>query len=64
MSYLICENDNAQPLKLQESMIEAARKEGGKVTTERVSSSHSPFLSMPEKVVEWIRRVAGEKVAV
>ena len=62
--YMICKNDNAQPLKLQAGMVQAARKEGGKVTTETVSASHSPFLSVPEKVVEWIRRVAGEEMAV
>ena len=33
-----------------------------KVRVEEVASSHSPFLSMPERVAEFIRRSAGENI--
>lgn len=62
LHYLICEDDLAQPLALQETMIECAREEGGVVHTERIAAGHSPFLSQPEATVRWIRRVAGENV--
>jgi len=47
-SYIICEQDQALPPPFQELF---ALKLGGANTTHRLSSSHSPFLSMPDRLV-------------
>jgi homoserine acetyltransferase len=59
--FLLCERDNAIPLEKQRQMCENARNKGANVVTESVFAGHSPFLSKPEVVAGWIRRVAGEK---
>ncbi|KAJ5380044.1 uncharacterized protein N7496_002472 [Penicillium cataractarum] len=46
--YLFCEDDKAIPLAVQESMASLL----GEYSQFRCSSSHSPFLSMPDKVAE------------
>jgi hypothetical protein len=67
-SYLVCEKDNAIPVDLQRKMIADATevlKERGselRIREESVESGHSPFLSMPERAAEFIRRSAGEDV--
>lgn len=60
--YLICEDDRAIPVNLQESMIAEARKAGGVMDEERVSCGHSPFFKNPEFTAEFLRRAAGEKL--
>jgi len=60
--YLLCEDDLAIPAFAQEMMTGMVRDKGGEIEVERIKSSHSPFLSQPYKVVEWLRRVAGEQV--
>ncbi|KAF2736855.1 alpha/beta-hydrolase [Polyplosphaeria fusca] len=62
LTYLICEDDLAIPLFAQELMTNAVKDMGGEIETERLKSSHSPFLSHPNYVVDWIRRAAGEKL--
>ncbi|KGO45492.1 hypothetical protein PEX1_095750 [Penicillium expansum] len=47
-SYIICEQDQALPPAIQEFF---ASKMGGSDTTHRLPSSHSPFLSMPDRLV-------------
>ncbi|KAJ6185568.1 hypothetical protein N7519_006869 [Penicillium mononematosum] len=47
-SYIICEQDLALPPAIQEFF---ASKMGGPDTTHRLPSSHSPFLSMPDRLV-------------
>lgn len=61
-SYLLCEDDRAIPAAAQEQMANGVREMGGEIEVERINTSHSPFLSQPDVVVEWIRRVAGEKL--
>ena len=56
-TYLYCEQDNAIPLFAQKGMVENS---GVEWRTESFDASHSPFLSIPDKVVEAIRRAAGE----
>ncbi|CAI7625443.1 unnamed protein product [Penicillium glandicola] len=56
-SYIICEQDQALPPPIQELF---ASKMGGPDTTYRLPSSHSPFLSMPDRLVG----VLGEIVKV
>ncbi|KAL7943621.1 Alpha/beta hydrolase fold-1 [Trichoderma barbatum] len=59
VSYLLCEQDNAIPLVAQQAMVDIG---GHDVTSYVCSSSHSPMLSMPGKVVEVIRAAAGEDI--
>ncbi|KAJ5462842.1 hypothetical protein N7475_007786 [Penicillium sp. IBT 31633x] len=47
-SYIICEQDQALPAAFQELF---ASKMGGPDRTHRLPSSHSPFLSMPDRLV-------------
>ncbi|KAJ4289592.1 hypothetical protein N0V90_010921 [Kalmusia sp. IMI 367209] len=61
-SYLICEDDLAIPVFAQEAMTKMVQDMGGDLSTERFKCSHSPFLSQPDEVVGWMRRVAGEEV--
>ena len=43
-------------------MIKGVQEAGADIEVQRMKASHSPFLSQPDETVEWIRRVAGEKV--
>lgn len=52
--YLVCLDDQAMPVHIQEGMVEAARRKGADITTRRVDSGHSPCLSKPKEVVEFI----------
>lgn len=56
--YLVCKEDKALPRDAQYALIENARKEGADVTVFECEGSHSPFLSMPEKVVEALEMAA------
>ena len=60
--YLLCENDNAIPPSAQGRMTDGVRALGGEIEVERIGSGHSPFLTHPDEVVNWIRRAAGETV--
>ena len=60
--YLYCEKDQAFPYQAQMGLVGAAVDAGANIATETVDASHSPFLSMPERTGEFIRRAAGEKV--
>ncbi|KAL4952438.1 hypothetical protein BDW69DRAFT_21387 [Aspergillus filifer] len=64
-SYLICEEDRAIPLFMQEMMIEKARSNGAAIGTEKVKMGHSPWLveGGDEVVGRWIRREAGEDIS-
>jgi len=61
-SYLICEDDRAIPVFVQEAMVKACQDAGADMVTERVFSGHSPFLSKPDETVDFLRRAAGEMV--
>ncbi|KAF2016526.1 alpha/beta-hydrolase [Aaosphaeria arxii CBS 175.79] len=60
--YLLCEDDQAIPAFAQELMANGVKEAGGDIEVERIKTSHSPFLSRPDLVVNWIRRVAGETI--
>jgi pimeloyl-ACP methyl ester carboxylesterase len=47
-TYVICEQDNAIPLEAQEVLSQRAS------SVKRLDASHSPFLSMPDRVVDVI----------
>ncbi|KAA8647711.1 hypothetical protein EYZ11_000174 [Aspergillus tanneri] len=59
-SYLLCEDDRAIPLFVQELMVEKARSQGAQIVTEKVKTSHTPWLVVPDVVVEYLRKQAGE----
>ena len=61
-SYLLCSLDRVIPLALQQTMVQRVLDGGAQFRTEEVESSHSPFLSMPERTAEFIRRAAGESL--
>jgi pimeloyl-ACP methyl ester carboxylesterase len=49
-AYLICEIDNCVPAAAQEALAEGARH------IERIEAGHSPFMSRPAEVEEFLRR--------
>lgn len=62
VTYLICDGDEALPPAVQEMMTSRIEEAGGlAVYRERCDASHSPFLSMPERVVEVVNNIC-EKV--
>jgi pimeloyl-ACP methyl ester carboxylesterase len=60
-SYLICEKDQAIAAAAQDFMINQAKSIAPSSfdLVERLDSGHSPFLSQPEKVAEYLERAAG-----
>lgn len=52
VSYMLCELDAGLPPAVQEQMVDKVRSEGREVKVYRVQASHSPFYSIPEKVVD------------
>jgi hypothetical protein len=59
-SYLICEDDRAIPVFVQEAMVKACQEGGAQMQVQRIFCFHSPFLSQPDATVEFLRRAAGE----
>ena len=56
--YLVCTNDNAFSVDMQDTMLDRAGRE--RFIIARCDTGHFPFLSRPEVVVEVIRKAAGE----
>jgi len=50
-TYIICENDQALPPAVQESLAAAAEH------VERLASSHQPMMSMPDELAAILRRI-------
>ncbi|KAF2162593.1 hypothetical protein M409DRAFT_27214 [Zasmidium cellare ATCC 36951] len=61
VSYLVTTKDNGISEAQQDAIINDAKAEGGIVFATHVEASHSPFLSVPDKVAAWIRRAAEEE---
>jgi hypothetical protein len=59
VTYLVSEKDEALPAAVQRMMIGRLEAEGIEVTQESCDASHSPFLSMPDKLAEITLRVAS-----
>ncbi|CAD6582707.1 MAG: hypothetical protein CYPHOPRED_002103 [Cyphobasidiales sp. Tagirdzhanova-0007] len=55
-SYLITTEDRALPLAIQEQSIEMAGPDAKFIFTERIDSSHCPFISRPEETAAFLRR--------
>ena len=60
-AYLVCEKDNAIPVQAQDGMIAQAKAIAPTSfdLVERLDASHSPFLSQPGKVAEFLERAAA-----
>lgn len=59
-SYLLCEDDQAIPLPVQQVMVARAQRKGGLIKTEKIKAAHSPWLSQPDEVASYIRRQTAE----
>lgn len=55
-TYLLCENDRAIPLFVQQLMVDKARGKGAQITTETIATGHSPWLVDPEPVAAFVQR--------
>ncbi|PYH92744.1 alpha/beta-hydrolase [Aspergillus ellipticus CBS 707.79] len=58
-TYVVCENDQALPLSVQERMIAQGN---GVFHVERCQEGHAPYLSNTRFVVDCVRRAAGKDV--
>lgn len=54
-AYVYCSKDNAIPLEIQKSMVESSSVN---FYTETLDASHSPFLSMPDRLAKMIEAVS------
>lgn len=62
VSYLLCKDDRAVPLVMQNAAVKTLREKGGYVYAEVAESGHSPFLKLPEETARFIRKAAGEDI--
>ncbi|THX06113.1 hypothetical protein D6D13_06753 [Aureobasidium pullulans] len=62
VSYLLCEDDRAVPLVMQNAAVKTLREKGGHVYKEIAKSGHSPFLKLPGETARFIRKAAGEDI--
>lgn len=60
-TYILCENDKAIPLAVQEGMIAMAQQMAPESfdVIERCSAGHSPFLSQPKWLASKLVKAAG-----
>ncbi|OAA70656.1 hypothetical protein ISF_02630 [Cordyceps fumosorosea ARSEF 2679] len=59
-TYIFCEEDQALPLAVQEVMVRRVERDGVAVRRFSLKASHSPFLSMPDKVADIVLEVKGK----
>lgn len=57
VTYLFCENDQALPLAVQQSMVQKAEEKGVTIHKETCTAGHSPFLSQPEAVLNVAKKI-------
>ena len=57
VTYLYCENDTDLPLQVQKAMVEKVKTQGVRVVEETCSAEHSPYLSMPQRVLEVVQDI-------
>ncbi|KAF2801360.1 alpha/beta-hydrolase [Mytilinidion resinicola] len=63
ISWLMCKEDKTIPPSFQQGFIDGIEKATGrKVVVDGIETGHCPNASAPEKVVEWIKKAAQEKV--
>lgn len=59
-AYLLTEEDRATPVPVQQVLVERARRKGAQIETETIKTGHTPWLAMPDQVVAYIKKHAGE----
>lgn len=59
-SYLLATEYRAVPIESQRDMVECVKP--AVLRTEEIACGHSPYLSVPERVAEFVRRSAGEEI--
>ncbi|KAF2013872.1 alpha/beta-hydrolase [Aaosphaeria arxii CBS 175.79] len=59
-TYIMCTQDQALSLEVQEMQVRVFAKDSG-INTVKLDSSHSPFFSMPSKVAEVIAGLVGRE---
>lgn len=52
--YLETSQDHAFPVQAQTHLVQMAKDDGGDVTSRAIESSHSPMLSKPEEIVDFL----------
>ncbi|TQV97842.1 hypothetical protein V2A60_006437 [Cordyceps javanica] len=60
LTYVLCEDDHALPLDMQDMMVGRVESDGIPVKCFNIPSSHSPFLSMPERVADIVEEVMNQ----
>ncbi|KAL5339334.1 alpha/beta-hydrolase [Aspergillus crustosus] len=60
-TYLLCEEDRALPLFMQQLMVDKARGNGAEMATATVKTGHTPWLVETEWVAGWIREEVEAK---
>jgi hypothetical protein len=61
-SYLLTEGDCAIPFPVQQVLVERARRNGAQIEIENIKTGHTPWLVVPDQVVAYIKKHAGESV--
>ncbi|KAE8361454.1 Alpha/beta hydrolase fold-1 [Aspergillus caelatus] len=59
-TYILCEDDRAIPVSIQEKMISDVQNAGASMDVIRIPASHSPFLSMPDSTAEIVVNLAAK----
>lgn len=57
-TYILCAQDRAISLSLQEKMVAAARADGAKMETVLLDTSHTPWMADPQGVLDVIKSAA------
>ncbi|OJJ05153.1 hypothetical protein ASPVEDRAFT_834030 [Aspergillus versicolor CBS 583.65] len=60
VSYILTTHDNALPVHAQEALVAASKKAGASITSKRLDSGHSPFLSRVDETVNLFLEAIGE----
>lgn len=58
-TYILCAQDRAISLGLQEKMVAAARADGAKMETVLLNTSHTPWMVDPQGVLDVIKSAAS-----
>ncbi|KAF3013688.1 hypothetical protein E8E14_001102 [Neopestalotiopsis sp. 37M] len=59
--YLYCTNDQALPYEVQQMMVQnVCQRYGVSFAEHHLNASHSPFLSMPERILEVVQQIAED----
>ncbi|KAE8140481.1 Alpha/beta hydrolase fold-1 [Aspergillus pseudotamarii] len=59
-TYIVCEDDQAIPVSIQEKMILDVQNAGVSLDVIRIPASHSPFLSTPDSTAEIVVNLAAK----